>query len=168
MLPKPTKVDVSFVELNPRSEKDVKSLAEVAKLWEDSMFVTDINYIFRKMFHSGDLMPEKPKIYALTLQKKNFDKLYPEDVLGLTEVWQKDWGANVKYLETNPEYSDRVMFPQYKGIGTGIMDMIKERFSHFKLFAVYSAANFYEKMGLELINPARLEYEWLEKGISKR
>jgi hypothetical protein len=83
-------------------------------------------------------------------------------------VWKKDWGALVNYVETNPQYGDRVLVSPYRGIGRGIVDMIKARYSHFKLHALYSAANFWEKMGLELISPEGLEYEWIAKQAAKK
>jgi hypothetical protein len=168
MSPRPKMVDVSYIELEPYNKNDVKALNKVVKLWYDAFFISDINYIFRKMHYEGNLLESKPKIFALTLQKKNFDKLFPEDILGVMEVWKKDWGSEVKYLETNPEFAARVPNAYYKDIVKCLVDALKEKCNHFKLHAMYSAATFWERMGLKMVNSKHLEYEWLAKEVSKK
>lgn len=114
----------AFVEIEPSNEKDIIALAKLDKYWIDSfasnMFVT-ANAIKHGVFNVGDY-----KIYALTKQLNNFENLDADKILGLTEITPstpKDIFIN--YLQVNPENVYAIQ-PQFKKIGTRILDSLKE------------------------------------------
>lgn len=138
------RVSTSFVELLP-TQGDIKLLEELDKIWEYNKFVTNLKFTLNKI-RQTKTNHENNHIYVMTLQQDNFDKLIPEQILGITEPQiLPDGSLNLLHIEANPNiiYS---LNPEYEDIGTSILDVLKTQ-TH-KIYTKSepgSTVNFYYK-----------------------
>ncbi len=155
-------LNVSLVEIEPASNDDLRTLVNVAKGWgKNHTYATDIASTASGI--AGDFLPaENFKIYALTRQDENYEKLNEHKILGLAQIeLEKHQPAELAYLQVNPETAYASDTRQYKQIGTGFINVLKKIYNKaITLSSVYSATNFYEKNGFELIDPNKLRYIW--------
>ena len=119
---------ISFVKIEPQNAGDIKALEQVAKNWLYGKFATNV-------YHAACALRDDSKyykdneIYALTSQNSDFENLDNKKILGLVHTSKFSEGdIFIEHIESNPEM---VYFknPEYKGIGTAMLDSLKE-FSH--------------------------------------
>ena len=101
----------------------------------------------------------------MTSQKDDFERLDKSKIVGLaqmqTGVEPED---NLRYFQIRPDLKHGVNRRKYKHIGSGMLNSIKKIYSNaITLLSSYSAANFYEKQGFEIIDIDLLEYIWRAK-----
>ena len=155
-------VNVSFVEIEPNSMNDLKTLTEVAKSWtKRQSYAADIASTAAGVA-AKYLEPEKYKIYAVTRQDNNYEKLNEHKILCLAQVeLERSQPVELAYLQVNPEAAYAAKTPQYKRVGTGFINVLKEIYHKaITLSSVYSATTFYEKNGFELIDTDKSRYIW--------
>jgi NADH:ubiquinone oxidoreductase subunit C len=104
------------------------------------------------------------KFYVATLQDNEYERLKPEYILGMTETRRlKPNHLEIICLQVNPNLMHLTnRLTKYKGIGRSIIRALKAQKENkvISLTSMYSAANFYEKLGFKLTNPQQLVYMW--------
>lgn len=145
------KTNASFVEMNPKDDKDMKALDNIQKYWENDRYASNI-YTFALKIRKDELSPKKFKVYALTSQNSDFENLDDRNILGavLGETPKKDF-LYIDYLQVNPEY---IYYPNanYKRNGSAILDSLKKHFSEIMLKPTKGATEkFYEKNGFHKV-----------------
>lgn len=156
--------NISFVELEPHNDNDLKTLYEVAKYWDSSSYAADVASVAAGI--AKDFLPEdKYKIYALTRQTENFHELNPHKILCLSDIELADnQPIEIEFLQVNPQMTYAAKNAAYKNIGGGFLNTLKSLYNKaIILTSVFSAATFYEKNGFEIINPQKLRYIWRPK-----
>lgn len=70
--------------MNPKDSKDMKALENIQKYWEYEMYASNIYNIALKV-RKDELSPKKYKIYTLTSQTTDFDKMDDRKILGAVQ-----------------------------------------------------------------------------------
>ena len=145
------KVLSSFVEFDPKNIDDAKALSEVVNYWENDKYACCILNGFEYCTKNLDKC-EKYKIFALTSQKNNYDKLISDELLGLAQV-------KPDYIEQYNILGNRI----YKGIGSGILSALKKIYNSISLRASSSGLDsFYKKNNFDLMSKSERKYLWKE------
>ncbi len=154
----------SFVEFEPENLQDLKALAKAQSAWDGEFFAADIVKAAAKMFQ-GELKQPKNRIFVLTTQSDDCRNLNKDSILGMVQmVGGKAALAELKFFQVRPDLSYNKVHRDYKGVGKAILDSIKEIYTKaIKLQSCYSAANFYEKQGFEIMDTGLLMYLWSPK-----
>lgn len=154
----------SFVEFEPKNLQDLKALAKAQSAWDGEFFAADIVKAAAKMFQ-GELKQPKNRIFVLTTQSDDCRNLNKDSILGMVQmVGGKAALAELKFFQVRPDLSYNKVHRDYKGVGKAILDSIKEIYTKaIKLQSCYSAANFYEKQGFEIMDTGLLMYLWSPK-----
>ena len=155
---------LSFVEFDPVNKQDIDAIAGAVKTWKGQNYAGIIAQNAALM-SNGFLSPEVNHIYLMTSQKDDFERLDKSKIVGLaqmqTGVEPED---NLRYFQIRPDLKHGVNRRKYKHIGSGMLDSLKKIYNKaITLIASYSAANFYEKQGFEIIDIDLLEYIWRAK-----
>ena len=103
------------------------------------------------------------KVYALTTQSDNFEKLDSSKILGASTLKLVNEKENhIRFLQVSPKCYFENKQRGYKSIGKAFIDFFKSQSKNKSLLvqAYFSAANFYEKMGFEIIDVNNLIYSW--------
>ncbi len=142
-------IDASFVKIDCANKSDIKALKKVSMSWTDAYYAKDIYDVARQKFKS-DKLQDYTNFYALTLQKNSFEKLNPDDILGITEVANKKQSGAIHlvHIEAKPkliEAQNRI----YNKIGTAMIKSLQEMYTKIELIARKSdlVSNFYKKNG---------------------
>ena len=146
-----TKQQASFVELDTKSKKDLNALERVATSWKDNIYATDTYYRFKENFFK-EQQEYNERFFALTTQKKGFDKLDHHKILGVAEIYLPiDEDPEIEFLQTNPKFLKKN--PKIKHTGKVIIDKIKQILQNktISLYSTYKAIPFYEKQGFKVI-----------------
>ena len=143
------KVLSSFVEFDPKNIDDAKALSEVVNYWENDKYACCILNGFEYCTKNLDKC-EKYKIFALTSQKNNYDKLISDELLGLAQMDIEDGQTHyLSYLQVKPAYIEQYNILGnriYKGIGSGILSALKKIYNSISLRASSSGLDsFYKK-----------------------
>ena len=154
----------SFVEFEPENLQDLKALAKAQSAWDGEFFAADIVKAAAKMFQ-GELKQPKNRIFVLITQSDDCRNLNKDSILGMVQmVGGKAALAELKFFQVRPDLSYNKVHRDYKGVGKAILDSIKEIYTKaIKLQSCYSAANFYEKQGFEIMDTGLLMYLWSPK-----
>ncbi|MBQ8459365.1 hypothetical protein IJ541_04600 [bacterium] len=117
-------VDAAFVKIDPNYAPDVEALSDI-KYWENDKFGWNI-YIALCNIRDGIKSYKSNSVYALTSQMDSFEKLDSDKILGIVHVspFEKD-GLLIENIQTKPDFIYKPQ-PLYMGIGSGIMDSLKE------------------------------------------
>jgi hypothetical protein len=118
-----SQVEVPFVEINPLNKNDIDALNDIAKYWIDDKFATNISVTANAIYE--DKNPEKIKIYALTSQTDCFEKLNPDNILGVIETENiSPFHIHINRFQVKPDYVyNRDL--EYAGVGTSILSSLK-------------------------------------------
>ena len=154
---------VSFLEYEPDNPKDLNALINTAKSWKGRLYAGRIAEN-ASLISSGDMSKNKNHIYILSKQQENFNKLNTQDILGLAHLVSesKSMPDELRLFEVNPKFKySRDKKREYKGLGESIISSLKKICNNsIRLISSYSAANFYEKQGFEIMDTDLLEYIW--------
>ncbi len=160
-------VPVSFVELNPFDKQDLKTLEKIIYEFGDDSYAGNI-YFDAKHFNQ-DIPRLLMRFFAITKQKDSFEKLKPEEILGLADITEKGgFKINLNYLQTHPQYLNSYPRPKfYKGIGTAIIDCLKNMAQKINLRSTPSSAtiNFYKKNGFSSLPHDKRLMIWEKKAV---
>lgn len=116
--------EANVVELYTKNKNDLKTLQEIKELWRKPNYA---GAICEDAFSANATYEEyRPSFYAITTQKDMFEKLLPEDILGLAET-RTTFGAikSLDFLQTNPEFLKKIK-PAIKGIGTQMLAFVEK------------------------------------------
>ncbi len=160
------KVLSSFVEFDPKNIDDAKALSEVVNYWENDKYACCILNGFEYCTKNLDKC-EKYKIFALTSQKNNYDKLISDELLGLAQMDIEDGQTHyLSYLQVKPDYIEQYNILGnriYKGIGSGILSALKKIYNSISLRASSSGLDsFYKKNNFDLMSKSERKYLWKE------
>lgn len=158
----------SIVEIDIRNSQNIQALKKAVESWgEKDFYGKEIIDSVKTQLKKGT--KTNSKIYALTLQKENFNILDWSQILGLSEVSRKGKKKiEIDFLQVMPKIAGKNTDKQYFDVGSSIVRMLqwKPENTHIMAKADYRAANFYEKMNFEIISPNRLIYVWKRlKGV---
>lgn len=157
------KYGVSFLEFDASNKNDLKAMKNISRYWCDSQFAWDVCQSADAIFHEA-LNPKTNKVYLLTKQKDNFEKLKPDEVLGLADVETKKYENGEDYLyihrlQTNPDFLDKEQ-PFFKHIGTGILNILKSFNKVIELNSISSARGFYKNNEFINFQDSYLKFRW--------
>lgn len=160
------KVLSSFVEFDPKNIDDAKALSEVVNYWENDKYACCILNGFEYCTKNLDKC-EKYKVFALTSQKNNYDKLISDELLGLAQMDIEDGQTHyLSYLQVKPDYIEQYNILGnriYKGIGSGILSALKKIYNSISLRASSSGLDsFYKKNNFDLMSKSERKYLWKE------
>lgn len=118
-----------FVELDSDCPNDIDTLSSVNYSWDNGRtFLADINEEFRDCREFENPSSFK-RFFAITTQKSDVENLKPKKVLGVAEVFLGNTeNVVLKYLQVDPKNNMQCKESGLKGIGTAIIDGIKEVF----------------------------------------
>lgn len=149
-------IKASFIKLNPYNTKDIETMNKVAGKWDN--YYAELIYEDLKSIHNKSAK-EKFDVYALTLQKKNFQRLVPDKILGLVKFLRENHAYNkIDLLSADPTYSfDPARQPIYKHIGSEIIKSLQTIFPHktIEADAVNKAIPFYIKNGFKQVSNSK-------------
>ena len=155
--------DVAFVEFDLNSYSDKRTMKKISKAWSkefnklekqgeklsgETCFAKTIWDYFKISCRKPDLR----SYYAITTQTDNFEKLNPDEVLGLARVTNEGLGIyELEHLQVKPEHTAFIKNPEYKRIGSGVLDclLLSLPFREFKVVPTFAAAEFYAKYGFQ-------------------
>ena len=135
----PTKA--SLIELTRR---DINCIDDIAELWDTRI---------TEMLSASMYQPLKgtvdQKVYAISTQDKNFEKVSPKKVLGIFEVTDRNDVYALEYLEVKPSQAYGKKKRTFTEVGKACIDFIKSKFKQkdVEIYALEDAIPFYEKMG---------------------
>lgn len=164
-----TPTEVSFVEFKPTDLQDLTTLSCIAKSWNRSYAGNIYDNAYQKLCTTyGD----DSCYFGVLLPQDDYMKVDSKNVLGLVQYTPKEYYANIiNFLQVNPKImyksgfakamSDimnsvkKIIAPNdsgvehssYKGVGTGILDSLKEMSKDKPIVLVSDkkAVEFYEK-----------------------
>lgn len=156
-------VDVSLVELNPYNENDIEAVKAVVKKWgyEDeygSYILDDL-----KSLRDGYMDSRYDKVYAITSQENGYKKLDFGKIIGLGEITKiTNNMSEINFLQVEPKSTYLNGSKNYINTGRTLVEYFQSKRGIKELIvkATYKAANFYEKMGFEIINVKEFIYSW--------
>ncbi len=142
--------EASFIQLNPKIERDVVALNEANINWDcGETFASDI------ALHMNEIWRGKPNkkernFYALTKSSASLKNLMKDDFLGFIEVSKLDSNTQeIEYIQVNPAYLNSPKGRDFVKIGKGLLDSIKLLFKekNIELYSNSTAINFYKQNG---------------------
>lgn len=153
---------VSLVKIDLKNEDDIKALELATIEWGEHSYLSNIylNVLHMRRIES----PVNSDVLVLTAQKENFEKLKPQEILGITQFTKSSKKIHVSYLETKFEHSYYSVTRKIDGIGKALMNEVMglcKQGRKLTLRSSMSAKKFYEKLGLKQASPTdkyQLEY----------
>ena len=156
-----TETSANFVELSPFDKKDVLALKEIAYEFGDDSYANNIYFNAQFAFKRNNINSEDMGVFALTEQNDKYEFLDARKVLGLAEVSKKEhFNAELEYLQVNPQFLNKLDKPEFKHIGTAILDCLKEFYNSIKLNSSPNAKSFYIRNEFIETNPETRTYFW--------
>ena len=158
------KFEAAFLEFDPANKKDFNALKDISRYWYNSQYANDICEC-AKALALKFIDATKNKVYILTKQNKKFEKLNFQDILGLTEIELKKNKndidiINIHRIQVDEELLNTIR-PEFDHVGTGILNMIKEKYNKIiELNSVHSAIGFYENNGFQDLGTKDLRFRW--------
>jgi len=155
--------NISLVEMELGAKQDLSAVCSAARNWRGNDYATEIAGD-QCMLYEQYLNRQSYNIYAATTQKEKYDSLDAGKILGLAEISKFSPSIKLEYIQVKPEQAFRSKNRTYHGIGKSLIDFIKQTFNKkIVLQADYKAANFYEKLGFEMIDTNKFWYMWTPK-----
>ncbi len=145
-------INVNMVQIDPMSEKDIQSIRTVNSIWENGCTYADD--ILDDLYEYVETNLPHKVFFALTTQKKDFQELIPEKILGLGEVLTEPNSDKIKFkrLQTTPKEEYQNPKRSLTGIGKALLSGIKTMFPvNIILESDKDAKGFYLKNGFEFI-----------------
>lgn len=152
-------VELASGEDYTEDKNDIVALKTVANSWK-ARYARNIANDMSRPFKDS-IFGARNHFYALTTQKDSFDTFEAEKVLALAEFCDNDVENcnELKYIQVKPNAK-----PNYKKIGSGLLDAIKKIHStkSIKAFLDTNVIPFYEQNGFkqEFDPYERTKYVW--------
>ena len=139
---------VNFVRLEPYNKKDLEALEFLTQKWKDAKYVQQIST-------AAHWMKEKSiNVYALTNQKRNFEKLQADKILGHAEMRKDEHDPEniiLYHLQARPSAMNvnKTGRVNYKHVGSSILSSLKKIYDDISLFSDKddNIENFYRRNG---------------------
>lgn len=142
----------SIIQIDTANEKDIIALKNASKNWDTSsptLSFSDIIYEDAKGIYEMGEDNNFHKFFVLTNQKKDFAELNQDEILAMTEIsdYPNSKKIGIEALEVHPDHNYWSENRNYKQIGSGLLDAIKQIFKgkEINLRSVDSALAFYYK-----------------------
>lgn len=150
---------VSIVELDKNNFHDRFAMRDVAMDWEKNLrLYQPEGHNYATGIADSMISWAKPEQYEtnhyflITKQKKNFEHITPEDVLGAAQFTEKKYKKNeLAWLQVDPKTNYKPNGNrEFKGVGKALVEHIKTISKKpFEVFSDPDAINFYTKLGLK-------------------
>lgn len=155
----------NLVEIDPKCDNDVKALKNAVKYWENDKFGMKACYAVQAAKNDSKYYIHH-KVYALTAQQDKFEKLNPDEILGVVHVVPLSGRSKelfVEHVQANPNYLNKIN-PKYVGIGTAMINSLKDLCNMMTLFSSKekSVKDFYAKNGFCEYPPNTNAYTWIK------
>lgn len=162
-------VKASFVEFDPKNEKDLKAVQTVGNSWYGQFIAKNVSD-YAELKSENNWMAQNKKIYILTAQKNGFRDLKSDKILGLTMTSNTPYiGDEIDLLQTKPDCKYFSKDRPYKEVGKGIVKSIQKIYNKsLEVSSTAEGANFYVSMGFELIDKKSLRYKWTNPKLLKK
>lgn len=141
-------IPASFLQIDPQNNNDIEALYNVAKYWQNSKYSTNIYHSACEIRNHNELY-SKNKIFILTSQLKDFDKLDDTKILGFVQIREiKPKYFFGEHIEVDPSIVN-TMTPKYKGVGSAIDQSLKKLCNKMSIFPrnLRSVRNFVKRNG---------------------
>lgn len=151
---------VSFVELDTKAYSDFRAIEQLKYFWgKDSDYISDICESFLEVLN-GAVKEKVIKFFALTAQDSNFEKLNSDKILGIVEFEKVNEKVNhINYIQAGKNFSHYTNMPEYKYIGSALLNLLKSRYSNQDILLLSTdAGGFYKKNGFEELSGADTNY----------
>lgn len=132
-----TSYPVNFVKIDACNKDDLNAIYETAQKWNK---IGKPKYA-QLISTSCQWMKDKPiRVYALTIQKNNLEKLQPDCILALAEMrfnQNNPQNTLLNYLQVRPnaKYVNQKHKINYKYVGSAMLESLKGIYKEFFLFA---------------------------------
>ncbi len=139
---------LSFVQIDTKNKSDIAALKELDYMYERKSYFGDISDNASLDYRCNISFNDK-KYYVLTSQKRDFEKLDSDMILGAVQVEPHENCNEINYLQVIPEQNYFNPEREYKNLGSSIVNTIMKLFPEKKLmlYSSNSAINFYKKLG---------------------
>ena len=154
--------DVSFVELNPYSDQDIKTLENISQDWTAGIFAENIHSDAKKIYDSDDeLYTQSSKFYAITSQKNNLDSLDSNKILAICELKEENKNGFLHYIQVNPDVIYNPYF-EYKRLGSAMLDTLKSYYDKIELYSFPSelVLDFYKRNKFRVYKNGKYYMHW--------
>ena len=118
-------VEASFVEINPKDKHDRNSVNDAVFSWDNDSYGMNISNTMENLAESDEDI-SSDKIFAITTQKDRLWKLDPDSIKALAHVFESKKRVRVVYLQVDPSLIYTLSNPNYKHVGKGMIDSLKE------------------------------------------
>lgn len=151
---KNTPLNASIVVLDKEDENDIEALLDLSELWDKQKE----NYVAQLLSEFVKDIDEKPDVksehcIALTTQKKDFDKLDPKKILGVSLFSEEDIENEINWFQVEPQntYSFKPVSREYANAGYSLLDYLTNNFKGKTIYvnSANSAIGFYKKYGFK-------------------
>lgn len=125
---------VTFAEIDAANPYDIKAINTLAEKWGD-----EAKYIKAIATATNWMTSENHRnirVFVLTLQKNNFEKLYPSGIIGCTTARDGNKKSTIlQHLQVMPLAVNigNNKSPSHKGSGTAIIKSLKRIYNKIKL-----------------------------------
>ena len=158
--------EANFVILDKKNQNDITAINALPKLWEKAKFIkpicTDTNWSISK---------EYINIYAVTLQKNNFDKLNPNLILGMADMREQQLDGNeLSYLQVKPTARNlNSPYKMYKGVGSSVIKGLKKTYDQIYLTSIEdeNTEMFYKNRGFIPVLKQVGDFVWYKNNLKK-
>lgn len=153
--------EASLVELNPLDINDVNALEDTARNFGGETLANNVYIHANSAFQRGKA--GNMRLFALTKQGNDFQKLNTADILGVAEISlskTEQSGIELKNLQVRPQYAHASRRRYIKNIGASIVNYLKETYKKIELNSTSSSIRLYEKLGFKRQNSIRNIFIW--------
>lgn len=161
--PSYTNETASFIEFDLNNVSDVFALDDVSFEFGDDSFVNNIAFDAKNIYKNKGNDFNSVKIYGLTTQTDSFERVKPEKVLGIVETKlsnSEPASREIDFLQVNPKFVYSTGKPEYKRIGSAILDCLKDISRKISLNSSPNATIFYSKNDFVEVSPERRNFVW--------
>ncbi len=158
---------VSFVKIDPFNSGDINALESASKCWVNDKLALNIYYAACAIRNKSKYY-KNHEVYALTSQSANYENIKDDDILGLIQVSPlEDKSMFIERFQVDPDLVNS-MQPKFKGIGTAILNMLKQMNDKISCFpsSEKSVKDFYIKNGFKK-SPDEINYYVWQKNSSQ-
>lgn len=151
----------SFLRLDPKNKNDFHTISEVTDGFGGDSFANNIYASAKIVRKNPDSDSGKCCFYALTKQNDRFERLNPDNVLGIAMTSKiSDNKVELEYLQVHPQYIYSFDPPYFKRIGSAILQGLKNLYSHILVKSAPSACSFYEFNDFHPVSGRNRVFEW--------
>lgn len=152
---------VSIVQIDGVNEADVKAVSNAVKKWKNAVYAPAIRSMLDCIF-AGFVSQKEQSVLAITTQKKNFNKLNSKKIIALAEIDKRNNDeVHLDYLEVNPKYAYPEKSRKYKGIGSCMLDFLKNFYKKtITLNSDFKVTEFYTRNKFNVLQEGKLDYIW--------